>query len=75
MIHTLVKIVKNFGQSISDLIARLILTLIYFVLLAPIALWQKWRQKPFNRSAQGVESFWTVREPDNPTLDDARREY
>ena len=69
------KIVKDIGQSVSDLVVRLILTLVYFVLLAPIALWQRWRQKPFNQSVQGVESFWSVREPDNPTLVDARREY
>ena len=69
------KLIKDIGQSVSDFTVRMILTLIYFVLLAPVALWQKWRQKPFTQSAQGVESFWSVRESDNPTLDDARREY
>ena len=70
-----VKLVKDIGQSISDFIARMILTLLYFVLLTPIALWQRWRQKRSTQSAQGVESFWSVREPDNSTLDDARRAY
>ena len=73
--HSLVEKVKGVGQSTNDFFARMILTLLYFVLLAPIAFWQRWRQKPSTQPAQGAESFWSVREPDNSTLEDARRAY
>lgn len=71
----LVNTLKIIGQRISDFTARMILTLVYFLLLTPIALWQRRLQNPSAQSAQGVESFWSVRDPDNSTLEDARRTY
>ena len=69
------KLARNIGQSISDFVVRLILTLIYFALLSPVALWHKRQQKSVSRANQATMSFWSRREFDNPTFDDSQREY
>ena len=73
--RSVVKAVKAIGQGIGDAVARVILTLFYFLFLTPVAVWQRWRKKSSTQLADGAETFWTPRQPDHPTLDDARRAY
>ena len=76
MIHSQVKSVKSAGQRISDLVVRVILTGFYFVFLTPIALWQRLRGSSSDQPVvEGAETFWSPREPDNPTLEDAHKAY
>jgi hypothetical protein len=66
---------KRFGQRLADIQARIILTLIYFLVLAPYGLVVRLLRDPLGISRPREASTWLVK-PDVPaTLDAARRQF
>jgi hypothetical protein len=58
------------AHAIANFQARVVLTVVYFVLLAPFAVAARWS------SARGSAStYWRDRSDPAPTLDRARREF
>jgi len=60
------------AQCIGDFQSRLILTLMYFTVVTPIAVLVRLRRRP---ARSDRPSTWTFREPVPTTIDQARRQY
>lgn len=67
---------KRFGQFLGDVVARLVLTLFYFTLLAPFGIGVTWFSDPLHvrdRTPVG----WRPRDDTagTPSIEDARRQF
>ena len=64
---------KRFGVFLGDMIARVLLTLLYFTLVLPFGLWVRFFGDPL-----GIKSppsgLWAGRKSGDKTLEDARRQ-
>ena len=63
---------KRVGGFIGDVLGRLILTLFYFTLVLPFGLLMRILRDPLSLRSGG-SPIWRVREPDEPTIEAARR--
>ncbi len=63
---------KRIGGYIGDFIGRLILTLLYFTLVLPFGLIMRLTRDPLNIRRRGL-SAWLAREPEETTIEAARR--
>tara|TARA_B100001964_G_C13871033_1_gene438679 strand:+ start:164 stop:406 length:243 start_codon:yes stop_codon:yes gene_type:complete len=66
---------RKFGQTIGDLIARIILSVFYFTIFVPFALGARLLSDPLNVKAHDRSIWWLERETRDRTLDDARRQF
>jgi len=65
---------KRLSQALGNFIARIILTLFYFVAMAPFAVMTRWRVKPL-ASADLPASAWRARPTAGDDLTRARRQF
>jgi hypothetical protein len=65
---------KRLGKRIGDFQARLLLTVFYFVILAPFALAVRWAGDPLSLKHRG-DSWHPTLDPDSPRLDRARNQF
>ncbi len=65
---------KGFAFWLGDKQATLIYTLLYFVLIGPIAIVRRITADPLQARARGKVSFWLPRVQPPATLADARRQ-
>jgi hypothetical protein len=65
---------KRFAFWLGDKQATLIYTLLYFVLIGPIAIVRRFTADPLQGRARGKVSFWLPRVQPPATLADARRQ-
>ena len=65
---------KAFGQKIADLQARLILTLVYFIVVLPFGLVVRWLSDPLVVKSNPRQTMWFPKHVDEPTLENARRQ-
>ena len=65
---------KRFAEAVGNFQARLLLTALYFVLLAPLALPLRAFGDPLRRRPRGT-SFWLPRAARPATLAGARRQH
>lgn len=63
---------KRIGGFIGDVLGRLILTLFYFTFVLPFGLLMRIFRDPLTLR-QGEPPAWRAREPDEPTIEAARR--
>jgi hypothetical protein len=63
---------KAFGQKIADFQARLILTLVYFIVVLPFGLIIRGFGDPLNIRKASRESSWLPKHLDEPTLENSR---
>jgi hypothetical protein len=62
---------KQFGQLIGDFVARLVLTLFYFTVLAPFGLGVRWRSDPLQLRPRTAS--WRRHKAAKPTMEEGRR--
>jgi hypothetical protein len=74
MFKRVLAILKAISTAIGNLVGRIILTIFYFVLLPPFALWSRRKTDPL-RIKPTNEGPWTAREPVEEGLDAALRQY
>ncbi len=65
---------RQFAELVGNFQARLLLTALYFVLLAPVALPLRAFSDPLRRRPKGA-SFWLQRPDRSASLDLARRQH
>lgn len=65
---------KAFAFWLGDKQATLIYSLIYFVIVGPLALIRQPFTDPLQRRARGHASYWRPRAVAEPTLEDATRQ-
>jgi len=65
---------KQFAEAVGNFQARLLLTVLYFVLLTPVALPLRAFSDPLRRRLKGA-SFWLQRPERSASLDRARRQH
>jgi hypothetical protein len=65
---------KRLAHAIGTVQARLILSVLYFVLLPPFALVRRLGADPLGRRPAPGPTSWRPRPPEAPTLDAARRQ-
>ena len=65
---------KVIAQKIGDLQARLILGLLYFILLGPVALVRRLNTDPLGLCRTGAQTYWVARPTTEVTLETARRQ-
>ena len=65
---------KRFAEAVGNFQARLLLTALYFVLLAPLALPLRAFGDPLRRHPRGP-TFWLPRPARPASLGDARRQH
>lgn len=66
---------KAFGQKIADFQARLILTLVYFIIVLPFGLFVRLLSDPLIvKDRRSRETMWVPKHVDEPTLENARRQ-
>jgi len=63
------------ARAIGDFQARLLLTLIYFLITPPFALAARLLRGRFESVPRGGAGLWTERPPTENTLASARRQY
>ena len=63
---------KAFGQKIADFQARLILTLVYFIIVLPFGLFVRLLSDPLHMKKNTLESLWFDKHLDEPTLENSR---
>jgi hypothetical protein len=63
---------KAFGQKIADFQARLILTLVYFIVVLPFVLIVRWFSDPLQMKKKSRETLWFPKHLDEPTLENSR---
>ena len=63
------------ARAIGDFQARLLLTLVYFVVMPPFALVARLLLGRFGAVPRGGARLWTERPPTESTLPAARRQY
>jgi hypothetical protein len=66
---------KPIAQVIGDFQARIILTLFYFIFVTPFGVVVRFLSDPLQLKRVSNASLWKVRQPLEPNLDDARRQY
>ena len=66
---------KRFAQRVADFQARAILTLIYFLVLAPFGLIVSFLKDPLKTKHPPRSSVWLPRPPENASLENARRQF
>lgn len=66
---------KRFAQRLADLQARLILTLIYFLVLLPFGLIVSVLRDPLKVKRRSQTSIWLPRPPETGSLENARRQF
>lgn len=66
---------KHFAQKIGDFQARLILTVLYFLVLGPFGLFMSLLRDPLRVKHPPERSQWTPRPADLPTLETSRRQF
>lgn len=66
---------KRFAQKLADLQARLILTLIYFLVLWPFGLIVSVLRDPLKVKRSPQTSIWLSRPPETGSLENARRQF
>ena len=66
---------KAFGQKIADFQARLILTLVYFIVALPFGVFVRLLSDPLAvKNQRSRETMWFPKNADEPTLENARRQ-
>ena len=65
---------KAFGQKLADFQARLILTLVYFIVVLPFGLLVRLLSDPLAVKNKSRETMWFPKNADEPTLENARRQ-
>ncbi len=65
---------KAIAQVIGDFQARIILTLFYFIVIAPGGLIVRAVSDPLQLKPPPGASTWTPHKAENPSLDEARRQ-
>jgi hypothetical protein len=65
---------KRFGQALGDTLARLVLTVFYFTLLAPFAWIAMATQDALGRKRPASGSYWLRPKPGPADLDAARQQ-
>jgi hypothetical protein len=65
---------KRFAFWLGDKQATLIYTILYFVLIGPIAVVRRFTADPLQARARDKASFWLPRVQPPPTLVEARRQ-
>jgi hypothetical protein len=65
---------KRFAFWLGEKQATLIYTVLYFVLIGPIAIVRRFTADPLQARARGKASFWLPRVQPPATLADARRQ-
>jgi hypothetical protein len=63
---------KRIGGFIGDVLARLILTLFYFTLVLPFGVLMRILRDPLSLRQRGTPA-WRPSDPDEPSIDAARR--
>ncbi len=66
---------KAVAQVIADFQARLLLTLFYFIIVAPFGLFVRGFSDPLMVKRAAEHSMWSSKELQDPTLDNARRQF
>ena len=74
MFKRILAILKAISTAIGTVVGRIILTIFYFVLIPPFALWSRHKTDPLRRE-RSAAGPWTVREPVEEGLDAALRQY
>ena len=75
MLRTLWSRWKRFAQKVGDFQARLILTVIYFLILGPFGLVVSLLRDPLRVKHAPEASIWFRREPENVGLESAKRQF
>ena len=65
---------KAFGQKIADFQARLILTLVYFIVVLPFGLLVRLLSDPLLVKGKAHKTMWLAKHVDEPTVENARRQ-
>lgn len=65
---------KAIGQKIADFQARLILTLVYFIVVLPFGLLVRLLSDPLAVKNKSRTTMWIPKHVDDPTLENARRQ-
>lgn len=65
---------KVIAQRIGDVQARVILGLLYFLLVGPVALVRRIVADPLGLRRHAGPSYWTARPPADSTIEAARRQ-
>jgi hypothetical protein len=65
---------RRFGRRLADVQARILLTVFYYVVLAPFALVLRWRTDPLGLRGQSPPAWRAREEPAGPPLVRARRQ-
>jgi hypothetical protein len=65
---------KAFGQKIADFQARLILTLVYFIVVLPFGVFVRLLSDPLAVKHPSRQTMWLPKHVDEPTLENARRQ-
>ncbi len=66
---------KAFARKVGDFQTRIVLTLFYFVVVAPFGLALRTFSDPLGMKCQAVASFWVPREPREVNLEEAGRQF
>ncbi len=66
---------RAFAQALGDFQGRIILTLFYFIIVAPGGLIVRAFSDPLHLKHVPGRSMWVTHRSEPPTLDDARRQY
>jgi hypothetical protein len=66
---------KAFGQRIADLQARILLTLVYFIIVAPFGLLVRLFSDPLVLKHNPQRSMWFPKHNPEQTLESARRQF
>lgn len=66
---------KTFAQAFADFQARVLLTLVYFIIVAPFGLWVRLLSDPLTLNPQPQRSMWFPKHTPEQTLESARRQF
>lgn len=66
---------KPFAQRIGDFQARVILTVLYMIILAPYALFIRFIKDPLKMRQSAGRSLWISTSSEPATLEKARRQF
>ena len=66
---------KTIATKIGNFQARLILSLLYFLVVTPFALAVRFLSDPLRQKRHQESTFWQTKELPDPILDQARRQF
>ena len=69
----ILQILKAISTAIGNVVGRVLLTILYFVLLPPFAIWTRLRLDPLRIKSAKAE--WVARPASQPDLESARQQY